>query len=925
MHDRDAAIRDYYGTPDDSFWQWQDNGESIAWNDEKTIAFADELSVLLKHMTPYGLPRFGALLMLLAATRSNWAVDGSEAGLLSGMLASLSQTDELDPARNTDLLDRVLSGLHRIRALESSLRASIEAKKALVEIVFEGQKNRVPEETAEAIVNAIRPGLMALIESVPESVSVGYGPLLVLQDLGVLADGLDRVHPDAIRFRMQTGLSDLPSTPQIDIPPEDVLPCDAARGLIEELVDTLEYKGLAQVAKHLIANSTLPRKLTESQEQELGGFSDIANRGTPDRLLLSELAQDGLTLAVRVAMNEAMYLHRETPPSTPRLRRELLIDSGVRSWGTPRVLVAAAALAMVATASRNTEIGIWRGRGDLLSSVDLMSKGGLVEHLAALEPEPHLAGALPEFAKRISDGKEPVEAVLLMPDDAYADEDFKSSIGCLDVERLYVVTLSRHGEFRLWERHLRGEKQIRRAQIDLDQMFEDTSTLIEQPDLERLPAVFRVSPFPILLPHDLDPEKSWSVGNWGALSITGDGRLMRWTETSKGGQQLSDQFPKGKLWWAAPTCTQGITNFVFGTAQKLYWYHVDLTRGEVASTQIDCGTISGATYHNNVLFCFSMHQNIVWELNPESGKVVRELEIPTILRRSTGRFFVDSWGKWHALSHNGHRGTIEELTQFELTNGTISGVWDAVGYEGPIALLCNGHLLGDESEKMRLPKRNASVSDCQIEWVSHDGLMIRGKCNHANSQANYYGKGFQIRLDSNQDFQTGYYYPPIDERLQALASPVSIRKKFRSIGVTESGQLTLVSLKGQQVSFTSRQGLPLFTPMEQQSKLAHEQDFNLSESDGIRYKVSFANWVDGSQAILDSRGLLHLKPADGNVPEISLVLAEGELTAWCSDSRTFGRTYFLADSDNYLNRAVDSRRVCSETLAKFVEGISATS
>lgn len=925
MQDREAAIRDYYSTPDESFWQWQDHGESIAWNGEKTIAFADELAVLLKHMTPYGLPRFGALLLLLAATRTNWVVEGSEAGLLSGMLASLNQTDAFRAAKNRELLERVLAGLHRIRALDSSLRSSVEAKQSLVEIVFEGQKYQTSSETTEAIASAIRPGLMALIESVPESVSVGYGPLVLLQDLGALANGLERVHPDVVRLRMQTGLSDLPSKPQLEIAPEELSPCDAARGLIEELVDTSEYRGLARVAKHLIANSTLPRKLTESQEHELGGFSDIANRGTPDRLLLSELAQDGLTLAVRVAMNEALYLHRETPPSTPRLRRELLIDSGVRSWGTPRVLVAAAALAMVATASRNTAIGISRGSGDSLQSVDLMSREGLTEHLAALEPEPHLAEALPEFAKRIAKGNEPVEAVLLMSEDAYADKDLGQSLGCLEVERVYIVTLSRNGEFRLYERHPRGEKTLRRAHIDLDQLFEESSSLVEQTALERLPAVFRAIPFPILLPHTLDPEKSWSVGNWGALSITGDGRLMRWTEPNKGGQQLSERIAKGKLWWAAPTCSQGITSFVVGSAQKPSWYHVDLIRGEVASTPLDCGAISGATYHNSVLFCFSRLQNIAWEVSPETGKVVRELEIPATLRRSAGRFFIDHFGKWHALSHNGHRGTLVELTQFELTNRTIAAIWDAVGYEGPLALLINGQLLGDDSEKMRLPKCEASISECQIEWMSHDGLMIRGKCNHAKSPANHYGKGFQIKLDSHQDFQTGYYYPPIDERLEALASPVSIRKKFRSIGVTESGQLALVSFKGQQLCFTTRQGLPLFAPLEQQSKLTHKQDFTLIDSDGIRYRLSSANWGDGSQAILDSRGLLHLQPADSKISEISLVLAEGELTAWCSDSRTFGKSYFLVDADKSINRAARRRKACSETLAKFVEGIRATS
>ncbi len=61
----------------------------------------------------------------------------------------------------------------------------------------------------------------------------------------------------------------------------------------------------------------LPRPLLQPDDIPVGGVSDISNRGTIDRLLLSELAQDDEMLTTRVAMNEVMYLRRETPPQNP--------------------------------------------------------------------------------------------------------------------------------------------------------------------------------------------------------------------------------------------------------------------------------------------------------------------------------------------------------------------------------------------------------------------------------------------------------------------------------------------------------------------------------------------------------------------------------------------------------------------------------
>jgi hypothetical protein len=85
----------------------------------------------------------------------------------------------------------------------------------------------------------------------------------------------------------------------------------------------------------------------------------------------------------------------------------------------------------------------------------------------------------------------------------------------------------------------------------------------------------------------------------------------------------------------------------------------------------------------------------------------------------------------------------------------------------------------------------------------------------------------------------------------------------------------------------------------------------LHELDNLRDRVSFtqqrkpaghggslqsAHWPSGSNAFLDSRGLLHLKSHDSTVPEISLVLADADISGWTSDGRVCGPPFFFDGS-----------------------------
>jgi len=84
-------------------------------------------------------------------------------------------------------------------------------------------------------------------------------------------------------------------------------------------------------------------------------------------------------------------------------------------------------------------------------------------------------------------------------------------------------------------------------------------------------------------------------------------------------------------------------------------------------------------------------------------------------------------------------------------------------------------------------------------------------------------------------------------------------------------------------------------------------------------KIKFSKfiWKNGSEAVVDSRGMLHLKSADTSLPEITIILVIAKTTAcWASDGMVTGSAYF-ADAkpntyiapkdfyDNYIQPFID--------------------
>ncbi|MBO9199331.1 MULTISPECIES: hypothetical protein [Niastella] len=92
-------------------------------------------------------------------------------------------------------------------------------------------------------------------------------------------------------------------------------------------------------------------------------------------------------------------------------------------------------------------------------------------------------------------------------------------------------------------------------------------------------------------------------------------------------------------------------------------------------------------------------------------------------------------------------------------------------------------------------------------------------------------------------------------------------------------------------------------------------------------KFSRFVWADGSEALVDSRGFLHLKSSDSSIPEITITMIIGKPVAfWIENGEVGGPAYFIGEAnrhcqdvpwfyENYIQRFID-RIITHENIPK---------
>ena len=783
---------EYFRNPKSYFWRWVEKGKIVEWCTGNTLCYREELARVLRSLTGQGLPPLASVLLLLAACADTWADACEESQALDHVASQLppGADDPTETALDWQLRHARLF-MDVVRGLPASLRTG-EPKLHLFREVFSVQAPQVSIELAGALLDEWDSGRS---DTVLHFSRDQVARRVFSNELVVLAQAYNRFPTtDALELLLRTGLAQLPPPLPLPAAPLAERSPEPPTDLLEQLAQDARTAGLARLSQQLGAVLRVPLHLRGAGEQPLGGVADLSNRGDFDRLLLSELAHDDLSLLARLANNEALYLRREQPPRPEMRPRTILLDTTLRLWGVPRVFALAAALAWarLAPAGRaSAPPEAWALGGHDRTALHLDTVAGVVAALGALDPALHAGEALTDFARL------PARADVLLITEAQqlTQPDFARALAEAAPALRYLLTVDRNGELALFE-YLNGQRRpVATSRHDLDALLfgpgaEPRRERRPQPEfLPGSPAFLQCVPAPLFLPTVglRGVLNAFSAGALGVMAVTDTRRVLHWPDRRWGARELLAEVEDGSYCFGSDE-QQWLYLLVHGR-QRLLVYGF-----EVATGQINVADLAA-------------------ELGPQ--------EAPGRAAFEAGCFLV------------------------QLAVGTLA--FDCASWA--------------VRERRTLPLPPASSSGFRPDF----GPLKR----HVNN---------------------GY----------------NVLQRVNSLGVNGRGELAVngrhLSIVSSNADITTElhwQSTPP-QPESARSRLAtpDEQPLKLTPNPQVLFRRF--SWADGSVALVDTRGLLHLRSGNPTLPEITLLLVLNQPTAaWASDGTVGGSAYFTGPEPDH--------------------------
>jgi hypothetical protein len=786
-----SLIKSYFQTPRGHFWQWAEEGRFVEWLNGNTIGYSEELNRVLRALTEQGLPPLAPALLLLAACADTAPATPGQAPVLDGLLYDLPPAaDDPDPQVLRHCLVQAVGFLVVVRALPPALRSG-EPKLHLFREAFLGQAPQMPADLARNVLDLWTSGrldrhLLQPAEQITRRT--------VLQELDCLAQAFQRFPTTAqLALRLRTGLDQLPAplpTPEPPAAPDQPL------SLFDQLAQDQRTAGLANLAQHLVAALHVPMHTRGASDQPLGGVADITNRGNFDRLLLSELAHDDLSLTARLVNNEALYLRREEPPRPQARPRIILLDTTLRLWGTPRVFGLAAALAWAYHAQlprTRAALTAYALSGHDSTPLDLDTPAGVVEALSCLDPALHCGPALAALGL---DQPAAAGADYLLITDAEAAQQpaLSQQLAAAQPGLRFLLTVSRTGTLELFEYQNGHRTLLSTSQYDLNELLARRPTKRLLKPLPPLvgPAFLKCMPAPLFFPTPslrLSGHNAMFSLRLGALAITDTRRVLYWPDRTTGARELLPAIEAGA--------------YYFGTDKHSEAYVLVSAPGLLR------------------VYCFGLREDSL-ELIDLADELEDGEQVLNVV------FENDCYHVRRSHGPPTHRWAGSTLV-FDCQQRAVREP-----YESTFPTARNSQFRPDFGNFKRFINNGYSI----FHRISHVGVNAAGEL---------LVDGYALRLNYVSDALA--YQLHFSSRTDADSNP-SPRAK------------------------------------------ATAADIAPADAGATSLTRRFA-WPDGSEAVVDTRGLLHLRSADARVPELTVLLVLGQPTAaWAADGTMAGPPYF---------------------------------
>ena len=871
-----------------TFWEWDLEERSVHWLTGTTIAFPQELVAVLERFSVRGFPRFDCLLLVLAALRDSWSpfntnLEYDKLQLDCFKLASLSDREAL----------QLIHQLDRLNALPRELRLSLLIKTVICDMVLESLAYRC----VVSDVGLVLSGLRTHREDLPsqEILSIPLEEVELWRiDLLALIAGLERINEERLRSRLATGI-DEPVQPVRELLDETISDASEARELIETLLLDRESYALGRLAKDLLAALYRPARMVPDYSLQMEGYSDITNRGTVDRLLLSELAYDNDTLAVRVGNGEALYMRREVPPRSDAFERCILIDCGIRSWGTPRVYSAAIALALTASAPVDSNVHCWRPMDGKLERSYFVDQSGLTEHMGALDTDLHPGSVMDMWHEQLAMTKSNVEAFLILSRDAWEDSGFRNTLRGSKIAALTVAVVDRFGELEIVSYARNGCSTLKKCFLKLQEIQDET---IREPVplivSDRLPRIFRCNPFPLRLSFS---NPTYHAVDRGLLLGKAHGnRLVLWDQANLGGVTLHAKLPGGPICWAGRdedrrtlfVVWRNGTGTVY-TAMRFDLKDYALLEKSVLDFQSD--SVQFSVDGSTLIVTDGKSQEIqAWSVG--QGTLIDSVKLKQV---GLASLFQDHAGNWNAVHFNG-LGFDEVPVSFkqEPRSDRLAFVMVAPKKDGYIAITISGRLLHSNGRDTEIQYGSRESIVAHLAAAFGDNRWVSFGTKSSSHVVEVGDDGTPGECTSSTKMNSTQFHQRLvwGDATSGWVSQKSYRNRFHRVAAYNGGLMLLrnerplILINNDVAPNWAESKLVLREPLMHQAGFEYNKD--LEREVGFRLEFARRNQVE---VVLDARGLLHLRSLNRSLTELTLTINDGLVSGWTSDGRWFGSAY----------------------------------
>lgn len=888
----DIELAEAYFTPCvPEFWRWSEPGcREIegTWPAPTLIIFREELTQILAELQPHGWPAFSEVLLLCAALRDNWS---EHRGWLNLRLSDANH-------RRPTFVSQMLEGLDRVHQLPKRLREPTTAKIQIARMVFERTRPRLIPDEAEVV-------LRYLQSIIPFRDPISWTPL------GNDAESLRffdaSVSKAALESRLQTGLEQevLPA----DIaPPEDAATYGAR---LAQWKTDAELFGVAKIARQLISIVSWPRSVSEPDDISLGGVSDVTNTGPLDRLLLSELAHDDDTLAVRIALKEALYLRRESPAHPMPRRRAVLVDTSLRLWGRPRVYAAGVALALAAAQDAEAKLNVTVDVTDLdgWQPVDLSTRAGAEEMLSCLAPALHSAACLAEWSEQRIPDDMPCDPVLITTAETLVDPEMQLALGNLPAE-FHAAVVAADGRFELRRHTVHGWRTVRTATLDLDDLLQppvNTRPLpLTRHGDERFPAILKTEPFPLRLTHALEAGHFWMLPGHRMISQASGNRLMLWDGPQKAARQIATNAPANKVEASFTPHQSDPTTYAVIRAAAWMLLRINLVTGELKTLTLPTSFPANDQTVKGVIVpecAFLIARTSIQAFSLENGELLSERRTNRYhtMECVGHRFLRDDEGNWLRLGFDG----MIQLTPLKEHSRSLMVVDQScleTPQDEPLCLPCSR---SKQVGRFTVPQFQQN----QIERVRQQEslVMLHGTFTLINGYSYSHSVTAIWDLDAPEWKWNVVYAPLFDiaARYHALSKfrpRQNLRYKFATLDCSGNRICLKSSRQWWQLVLRNDHLRLIAIPTIPQNE--GQTSFEKKHWPGISFPIRTAMLPNGNTIWLDGRGMMHLLPARTDQPEVTLVLDEDNVSGWISSGLCFGDEYYREEGvPIHLHRA----------------------